>query len=227
MNSWGYSGATGPAYWGRWYPLARSGTHQSPVDIVPGSSVPHMFLTELFHSYTPAQIRLENTGATWRLGLPPGGSVLSGGPLTQEYKVVEMLAHWGDKAGRGSEHTISGKSFDAEIHIVHYNSKYGDPTAAMTKPDGLAVLAILVKTGKTHPELRKVCDQLQYVRYRGDMVHSQQVLDLARIIPGNTATLVRDIPDCFQETRHTSPTLAPSLLPHYLRLLPGLSSELL
>ena len=34
-----------------------------------------------------------------------------------------MLAHWGDKAGRGSEHTISGKSFDAEIHIVHYNSK--------------------------------------------------------------------------------------------------------
>ena len=98
---------------------------------------------------------------------------------------------------------------------------------AMTKPDGLAVLAILVKTGKTHPELRKVCDQLQYVRYRGGMVHSQQVLDLARIIPGNTATLVRDFLDCFQETRHTSPTLALLLLPHYLRLLPGLYSELL
>lgn len=34
-----------------------------------------------------------------------------------------MHAHWGDKGGRGSEHTISGKNFDAEIHIVHYNSK--------------------------------------------------------------------------------------------------------
>ena len=34
-----------------------------------------------------------------------------------------MHAHWGDKAGKGSEHTLGGKTFDAEIHIVHYNSK--------------------------------------------------------------------------------------------------------
>ena len=43
--------------------------------------------------------------------------------------------------------------FDAELHIVHYNSKYGDPSVAVDKPDGLAVLGMFIKTGKSHPEI--------------------------------------------------------------------------
>ena len=34
-----------------------------------------------------------------------------------------MHAHWGSEPGVGSEHTLNGHAFDAEIHIVHYNSK--------------------------------------------------------------------------------------------------------
>ena len=38
-------------------------------------------------------------------------------------QILQMHAHWGDKASKGSEHTFNGKKFDAEIHIAHYNSK--------------------------------------------------------------------------------------------------------
>ena len=36
-----------------------------------------------------------------------------------------MHAHWGSCAGHGSEHTVDGKQYDAELHIVHYNTKVG------------------------------------------------------------------------------------------------------
>ncbi len=41
---------------------------------------------------------------------------------------------------KGSEHTIDGKEYPAEIHFVHFNKKYGDISTAVTKSDGLAVL---------------------------------------------------------------------------------------
>lgn len=34
-----------------------------------------------------------------------------------------------------------------QIHIVHYNSKYKSFAIAQSEPDGLAVLAALVKVG--------------------------------------------------------------------------------
>ena len=37
-----------------------------------------------------------------------------------------MHAHWGSRHGRGSEHTVDGKQFDAEMHIVHFNPKVSE-----------------------------------------------------------------------------------------------------
>ena len=38
-------------------------------------------------------------------------------------QVWQMHAHWGSCAGHGSEHTVDGKQYDAELHIVHFNTK--------------------------------------------------------------------------------------------------------
>ena len=37
------------------------------------------------------------------------------------------------------------KMFSAELHLVHFNTKYGSFGDAVDKPDGLAVLGILLK----------------------------------------------------------------------------------
>merc|ERR1719510_1717629 len=86
------------------------------------------------YQYDPANIRIVNTGATWRMDFSPDGSNLSGGPLEGDYKILQMHAHWGSGAGAGSEHTMDGVEYDAELHIVHYNSKYGDPSVAKDMP---------------------------------------------------------------------------------------------
>ena len=61
--------------------------------------------------------------------------------------------------------------------------QYKDPTFASTQPDGLAVLAIFVKTGKAHSEFKKLSEYLSYVPYKNDMIHVQQTVDPTKIIP--------------------------------------------
>ena len=66
-----------------------------------------------------------------------------GGPLRYPYILNSFHMHW------PSEHTVDGRRYDAEIHIVHYNSKYESFEAALTKPDGLAVFGVLLEVDDT------------------------------------------------------------------------------
>lgn len=63
----------------------------------------------------------------------------------QKYILDSFHFHWGSKNGLGGEHTIGKKSFSAEMHLVHYNAKYGNKDAAVKSgdPKGLAVIGIL------------------------------------------------------------------------------------
>ena len=45
----------------------------------------------------------------------------------------------------GSEHTINGKRYAAEFHLVHYNSKYNSLNDAAPNADGLAVIGIMLE----------------------------------------------------------------------------------
>ena len=59
-----------------------------------------------------------------------------------------MHWHWGSDSSKGSEHTIDGKEYPIEIHLVHVNTKYYDANGApsddtFSMPDGLAVLGIM------------------------------------------------------------------------------------
>ena len=69
---------------------------------------------------------------------------LSGGPLPgTRYTLVQTHWHWGPNDTLGSEHTIQGKKFPLEIHMVHFNDKYKDLEEASNHPDGVAVNAIM------------------------------------------------------------------------------------
>ena len=95
-----------------------------------------------------------------------------------------MHAHCGDKAGFGSEHRLDGEMFDAELHIVHYNSKYGDPATAVDKPDGLAVLGMFIKTGAHHQELEVICQNLKEIQTKNSTINLEDTLNPANCLPG-------------------------------------------
>ncbi len=44
---------------------------------------------------------------------------LSGGPLDSEYELLQFHAHWGSSNDHGSEHTVDGRAFAAEVKIIN------------------------------------------------------------------------------------------------------------
>ena len=53
--------------------------------------------------------------------------------------------HWAAANKEGSEHTLNNKQYFGELHIVHYNTKYGSIGEAASKDDGLAVLGFFIE----------------------------------------------------------------------------------
>lgn len=56
--------------------------------------------------------------------------------------------HWGSDDSYGSEHMVDGRSFSAELHFVHWDTKrYSSFAEAAKAPnhEGLLVVGIFVK----------------------------------------------------------------------------------
>jgi len=192
MDKWGYGGDNGPSMWhiveGCAYPIAVEGNRQSPIDVQTNKVEVCEELGELKYMYDAKNCMcVENTGASWKVDVNSDGSHLSGGPLgSDNYQLVQFHAHWGGENGRGSEHTVDGKMFSAELHLVHYNVKYGSFGEAADKPDGLAVLGMLIKVGGAdHPEFGTLCDLLKQIPKKGDKVDICAPMDPANFLPRN------------------------------------------
>merc|ERR1712179_337006 len=160
-----YKGDCGAEFWGDHFP-ACNGESQSPIDIVTGPSpVPppaplnfgnydkirmeDLSLTNQVENYggivDAKGTRLEdgtfkNNGHTAQLDvvatLPGDVGVLSGGHLEGDYQILQLHFHWGADDTKGSEHTLDGKMFPLELHIVH--KKVGEPDF-LSVPGGLSV----------------------------------------------------------------------------------------
>ena len=64
------------------------------------------------------------------------------------YVLQQFHMHWGRQPGEGSEHTLNGKQYDAEIHFVHFKEG-ADPKAP--KGDSYAVLGVLCQEDDAEP----------------------------------------------------------------------------
>ncbi|XP_026474423.1 carbonic anhydrase 13 [Ctenocephalides felis] len=186
MNSWGYNAENGPSTWPHFFPEA-AGSRQSPIDIQTSETKSEKSWDLLTYKYVPENTRsLVNPGYCWRVDVNGKGSELQGGPLHDVYSLEQFHCHWGCSDGRGSEHTVDGKSFSGELHLVHWNkNKYETFTEAAGMPDGLAVLGVFLKVGEKHEELDKLVKLLPYVMHKGDKVTIPGPLDPAKLIPEN------------------------------------------
>ncbi|XP_074694083.1 carbonic anhydrase 12 [Strix aluco] len=206
-SKWSYIGPDGEKAWPKKYPFC-GGVFQSPIDFhkdilqYDSNLLPLEFIG--YNVPSTDQFTLTNNGHSVKMYLSPTMYIRN---LPFEYTASQLHLHWGNRnKSEGSEHTVSGKHFAAELHIVHYNSeKYPDVTAAMDKADGLAVLAILLEIGPFNPSYEKIFRHFRNVKYKDQMVQ----------VPGfNIRELLPDRLDEYYryEGSLTTPPCYPSVL---------------
>ncbi|XP_070604097.1 carbonic anhydrase 2-like [Erythrolamprus reginae] len=166
--SWGYGKENGPAIWHKNFPLA-NGERQSPIAIQHKSSKfdPGLKSLKITYDGSAAQ-KIVNNGHSFNVVFDDSGDkcVLKGGPVEGIYKLKQFHIHWGSCEGQGSEHTVDGVKYDAELHLVHWNTKYGTFEEAVKHPDGLAVVGVFLKVGNPCPGLQKVVDALGSIKHK-------------------------------------------------------------
>lgn len=143
-------GLFGPSQWGNVSAVC-NGQRQSPIDIVTFSArlPPSIFFSCIKirgHEKIPTSITYTNDGHgfsakfTFNDGVQPS---ITGGPMGSDiFGLDNVHMHW------PSEHTINGRYADAEVHLVHWNLKYGSIGEAASKSDGLAVVGVLLNVRK-------------------------------------------------------------------------------
>lgn len=194
---WSYDDYHGPSHWCKIDPHGQCcGKLQSPIDIDELEAKLEFFKPLEFINYThvPKEMTLSNNGHTIVLTFGPNDyapGVKSGG--LSDYFIFDSLHfHWGKDNSWGSEHTIGGRRYPLEMHLVHYNSKYSNKNKAAIMPDGLAVVGILFHLSeKDNPRVQGVIKGLNDVRYSNDSVQISEPFGLSDILPLRTDDFFR------------------------------------
>ncbi|KAL4631038.1 carbonic anhydrase-like [Arapaima gigas] len=168
-HGWGYEAENGPDTWKLHYPIA-DGTRQSPIDIATADALYDETLQPLAVQYDPGTSNdIINNGHSVQVDFADDSdsSILTGGPISGTYRLRQFHFHWGACDDRGSEHTMDGTRFAAEMHLVHWNTKYPRFADSTSQPDGLAVIGVFLQIGDDNPQLQKILDALKAIQSKG------------------------------------------------------------
>lgn len=158
---WAYAGDTGPESWGRLKPEFQQcmlGKRQSPIDIRDGIPVQ---LDPIQFDYRPSNFRVIDNGHTVQVNVEPGNGITVMG---HRYELVQFHFH------RPSEERINGRQYEMVAHLVHKDM------------DGrLAVVAVLMDQGKSHPLVQQVWNNLPLEKNLEQSALNQ--IDLTQLLP--------------------------------------------
>ena len=107
---WGYSGKIGPSHWGELapeYAVAKNGKRQSPIDL---RNTLTKALPRIDFNYRPSRIHLIYNGHTIQENEDPGSFGMANDKI---FELQQFHFH------APSEHTVDGKHFAMEMHLVH------------------------------------------------------------------------------------------------------------
>jgi carbonic anhydrase len=133
---WEYEGPNGPSAWGKLSPefaACAEGRAQTPIDI---AQPVLMGLSDIKFHYTPGKGQIVNNGHTMQINYPKGSSIEVDG---RHYELIQFHFH------TPSEHTIKGKRYDMELHLVHKDAE-----------GHLVVVGVLMKKGENNDALNAV-----------------------------------------------------------------------
>jgi len=111
---WGYHGADGPEHWGELdasFSGCAHGRAQSPINLT--GAKPADLPNILFH-YQPTHFEIVNNGHTIQANGGAGSWIQVDGAV---YKLLQFHFH------TPSEHTVGGKRFPLELHLVHQDER--------------------------------------------------------------------------------------------------------
>jgi carbonic anhydrase len=156
---WSYEGQTGPDHWGEMDPanaVCNAGGAQSPIDISKSLRVPS--LGGLNVAYQSTKVKVTNNGHTFQVNVDKGSNLTIEG---KRYDLLQFHFH------TPSEHTIDGKTFPLEMHLVHQ------------APDkSLAVIGIMFSEGNPNTTLARFWDRLPKAPSEVDTLVSIDLKDL-------------------------------------------------
>ncbi|KAJ8380691.1 hypothetical protein SKAU_G00014690 [Synaphobranchus kaupii] len=185
-HGWGYGPSNGPDKWVENFPIA-DGPRQSPVNIVPGEAQYDSALQALSLKYDPSTSRgIVNSGHSFQVDFADDddSSSLTGGPISGTYRLRQFHFHWGGSDDRGSEHTVAGTKYAAELHLVHWNTKYPSFGDAASQPDGLAVVGVFLQVGGAGAQLQTVLGALDAIKAKGQQTTFEN-FDPTVLLPGS------------------------------------------
>ncbi|VDD91276.1 unnamed protein product [Enterobius vermicularis] len=209
----GYTETDGPHTWNG---SCRVGKRQSPVDIKSSEVVYDETIPRLqFVNYdqSSGSFFVENNGITckiflgfwlrkksWKIkmacfpvvfhGFANWGAnqpYIRGGTLQGEYALETMHIHWGIKNETGSEHTLGGLHYPAELHFVH--KKRGHTDGVPLKGDSLAVVAafmLIDSEGKSFAPFEAAIKDV--LHNPGRSSKQKQAYSLTDLLPGSVET---------------------------------------
>ena len=104
---------------GNWPGTCKTGTKQSPIAIKSADTTYEnlgSFTLKNYDSIPNFKFTVKNNGHGFALtGFTPNIYKVSGGGLGGVYTTVQFHLHWGSDNTKGSEHTLEGKQFAAEV----------------------------------------------------------------------------------------------------------------
>jgi len=160
---WSYEGEHGPEHWGgmsKGYEKCSKGARQSPIDITDATGGK---LPAIGFAYKPTKLKLWNNGHTVQVNYEKGSFITVGG---EKYQLAQFHFH------NPSEHTLGGKAFANELHLVHKNAK-----------GGLAVVGILLEVGAENPAYKDVFANLP--KNADETIDTPVSINAETLLPGD------------------------------------------
>ncbi|PAV81247.1 hypothetical protein WR25_08462 [Diploscapter pachys] len=173
-----------------------SAMSESPIDIRL-SEVDYALIhrVHLLHYDFSGPVEMTNNGRTlvmtgfdkWDGGRKQ--PIMRGGGLKHTYRLIQLHLHWGHSHGHGSEHTLNGLSYPAELHLVHVREGLDVGKASNVK-DGLAVLGVWFVEGENDSNFAQISDNLHYLLFDGNRTSLDKFYP-RRLLPERTASFYR------------------------------------
>ncbi|CAH1372915.1 unnamed protein product [Tenebrio molitor] len=122
-----------------WPVECKEGTKQSPIALSRDTAQEETFSSLIFEEFDVTYpVHSKNNGHTMEIRLHVQNQpTVRGGGLPHIFVLDNLHFHW------KSEHTVEGKRFPLELHLVFYANRYANISQALRHTGGVAVFSVL------------------------------------------------------------------------------------